>query len=67
MGIRGRHNTDTHHKMASGDNVDTIEVVESSIAGPADSTGDHEPDDDSADEDREFADCTLSPKKSLSV
>ena len=39
--------------MASGDNVDVIEVVETSIAGPANSIGDHDADDDSADEDRE--------------
>ncbi|XP_016841780.1 phosphatidylinositol 4-phosphate 5-kinase type-1 alpha isoform X3 [Nasonia vitripennis] len=36
--------------MASGDNVDVIEVVETNVAGPASSTGDHDPD-DSGDED----------------
>ncbi|XP_066581107.1 phosphatidylinositol 4-phosphate 5-kinase type-1 alpha-like isoform X9 [Prorops nasuta] len=37
--------------MASGDNVDVIEVVETSLAGPAQAFGDHSRQDQSTDED----------------
>lgn len=44
----------THtYKMASGDNVDVIEVVETSFTGPAQTTEDHLRPEQSTDEDSE--------------